>query len=198
MPSTEIRNPSTRTVKIQISVKKVTQILGVCIALLVTASTLGQLSKFYLGHVWVFGFVPRFALDGEGNVPSWYSSGTLLTICVLLAAISGFARQTGDSWWRYWSGLSALFLWLSMDEAASFHELLTSPVRRWLGAGGMFYWAWVVPGLMFIGVLAVVYMRFVLALPRFTRTLFILSALTFLAGALGVEMLVGPWVETRG
>ena len=91
-----------------------------------------------------------------------------------------------------------IFVYVSLDEAGRLHELAIEPLREHLGASGLFYWAWVIPAMFVIPVLAVAYLRFLIALPRPTRRLFVLAATLFLTGALGLEMLGGPWVETHG
>ena len=58
---------------------------------------------------------------------------------------------------------------------------------------GVFFYAWVVAGLLFVLVLAVGYLRFTIDLPEAYRRTFILSMGLFFIGAIGTEMLTG-WV----
>jgi len=57
---------------------------------------------------------------------------------------------------------------------------------------GMFYFSWVIPGAVLVGVVAVLYLRFVWSLARPTRAGFVATAVLFLGGALGMEM-IGAW-----
>lgn len=183
---------------VHLSPRVVRGALWVIVPGLVLASTAGQYAHYVLGHDHVFGAVERFSLDGEGNVPSWYSATTLLICAALLGFIAAARRQTGDRWWRHWGALSVLFLYLSIDEGASLHELAVEPVRNLLGVGGYLYWAWVIPGMVAVGLIGVSYRRFVRALPRETRRRFLWAAGLFVGGALGMEMLSGPWAEAHG
>jgi hypothetical protein len=182
----------------RISAARVAAVLVACVSVLVAASTFGQFSTYYLGHAHLFGLVNLLSLDREANIPSWYASTTLL-LCSALLGFIAMARRTGsDRRWRYWAGLSAIFLLLSIDEAASIHELSIEPLQQQLGLGGFFHWAWVIPGMLFVAVLGVVYLRFMLSLPRQTRVLFVLAAAAFVGGALGVEMLGAAWFTEHG
>ena len=56
---------------------------------------------------------------------------------------------------------------------------------------GYLLWLWVIPYGFAVLVLAAVYLRFLVRLSRTTRYYFILAALLFLGGAIGVDMLQG-------
>ena len=183
---------------VRISPRVVGRVMAVVVVVLVAASSAGQFSTYYLGRDHLLGFVERFSLDAEANIPSWYSSVVLLFCAVLLGLIAVARRTARDTWWPHWAALSVIFVYVSLDEAGRLHELAIEPLREHLGASGLFYWAWVIPAMFVIPVLAVAYLRFLIALPRPTRRLFVLAATLFLTGALGLEMLGGPGVETHG
>ncbi len=184
--------------RIHVSPSGVAKALTGTICFLVAASMAGQISALYFGRGTLFGMVNLFNLDREANVPTWYASVTLLACAVLLAFIAASKRQSRDSWWRYWAGLSAVFAYLSVDEGASIHELTIEPVRALLGTSGVLHWAWVVPGMIAVIGLGLLYLRFVLALPRSTRNLFIVAGSLFVGGALVVEMLGAGWFVQAG
>jgi hypothetical protein len=58
---------------------------------------------------------------------------------------------------RRWILLGVIFVLLSLDETASFHEMLIHPVRGRLNLEDIeiFHFAWVVPALALLGVLAI-------------------------------------------
>lgn len=178
--------------------RRVAVVLLCTVAALVAASSAGQLIVHLTGHDNVFGFVPRFSLVEEANVPTWYSSVALLACAALLAIVARTEREAGNRFVLHWNVLALLFLGLSVDEAAALHEMLIEPLRGALGVGGLFYFAWVVPALAALAVLGLAYLRFLVHLPPQTRRLFLAAAATFVGGAVGAEMAGGAWVESRG
>jgi hypothetical protein len=123
----------------------------------------------------------------------------LLLICSLwLGAIALHERQVGSGWWRYWVFLGAMFLLMSYDEAAGLHEKLIEPLRDLLGAGGFFYYAWVIPGIILVAIIFAVYLPFLFHLPPLFRWLSMLSGAIYVGGAIGVEMISGNYIEAYG
>lgn len=167
---------------------RVTRWLALTVGLLVVASSIGQAIRLRLGYTYAAGLIPLFYVDDEANVPTWYSSMTLLLAAALLLLIATTVRSRGDRTWRQWAALSAVFAALSLDEVAQIHELLIAPLRgRVGGADGYLYYPWVIPGAIFALAVAVAFARFLYRLPATTRTLFIVAGLVYVGGALGVE-----------
>ena len=176
---------------IHISAKTVARRLGVTVMCLTLAGILSGyfwLSKFSLPtSKW---FYELFNLDGEFNIPAWYSSFTLLFCSGLLKVIT--AMKTKDRYFVYWKTLSLIFLYLSLDETFSFHEILIIPsVRESLHLNPVFYETWVIPGAVLVGVFAFKYLKFLLHLPYKTRYLFLIAAIVYVGGGLGMEMVGG-------
>lgn len=129
-----------------------------------------------------------FNVNGEKTFASWYAS-TLLFLCALvLAAIAQVKRSKADAYTRYWSGLAWIFVFLSLDEAASIHETLSAPVREVLNVSGFLHYAWVIPVAAVLLVLIAIYLRFYLHLPRGFKIVLALSAVLFIGGAMGLEL----------
>src|SRR3982751_4790319 len=68
-------------------------------------------------------------LDGECNIPSWFSSCLLLVCALLLALIAAAQRQRPKAWFGHWLALALIFGFLSLDETAQLHELSIAPIR---------------------------------------------------------------------
>jgi hypothetical protein len=151
-----------------------------------------------LGHDTVFGLLRKFDLDAELNVPTWFSTLLLSIAAAALAYIGIRARREGDRFSAHWRGLAWIFLFMSVDETAGLHGLLTRPVREALHLSGTFHFAWIVPVGIALIVFGVAYTRFVWNLPRPTRELMVLSGLVYVAGALGGEMLEGGYQTAHG
>ena len=187
-----------RTHIIVIRQGKTTVILSIVVAMLVVASVAGQAIKLETGHDYVWGFVPQFCLDREGNVPTYFSS-VLLLLCACTLGTIAIAQRVGAGWYvRHWALLAVIFLLMSIDEAAGLHELLIAPVRKAYQLGGAFNFAWVIPGAIFCLYLTVHYWKFLLYLPRWTRVQVCVAAGLYVGGAIGLEMLGGWYAESHG
>jgi hypothetical protein len=132
-----------------------------------------------------------FSLSYEGNLPTWYSSSLLLACAVTLATIAP-AAPPGQG--RYWSLLSAVFGYLSIDEAVGLHEQLNEVVHT----GGPFYFGWILPAGAAVLLLGIAYLRFLRALPAETRRRFVVAGALYVGGALVMEVPLGLWTEARG
>lgn len=136
-------------------------------------------------------FIQLFDLNTERNVPTWFASLLLFTNALLLTLIAGATFQARDRWRWFWCGLALIFVYLSMDEAAIFHERVARPLREAFDLTGFLHHAWVLPAMACLLVFGVLYLRFALALPWRTFKLFAFAAVLYVGGALGVEMIGG-------
>jgi len=136
-------------------------------------------------------------LNGEGNLAAWFA-GMLwgvasLTALSLSRIVSGHSGLLSKRF--YWGALSVLFMFLSIDEVAQFHEgagRLAGPLFV-----GYPVYASAVIALLFALTVAMFTMRFILSLPRGIALSIFLAAAVFLTGAVGFESL-GALVEYRG
>jgi hypothetical protein len=176
---------------VAISPRQVSVVLGALVLAVNALSLAGQLAKHWLGHDRLLGFVRLFYVDGEGNVAAWLSSALLL-VCAALLALAGLDVRLERRDRRAWWGLAAVFLYLSIDETAQVHEMVVEPVRRLTGVGGpLLHVAWILPALVLVALLGVALAGFMARLPRGTRRRFVVSAVVFLAGAVGMELAGG-------
>lgn len=186
----------------QISLKPstVARILGAVACFLVLASIGGQFSKFVLGHGTLKGFVDLFNVDLEKNIPTFFSVLLLLFTSLLLALITLINRKKRTAHVLKWAILSSGFMFLAYDEAFQVHEKLIKPIRVLLGGEnlGVFYFAWVIPGIAVVLVLALFFLRFMLHLPTKTRLRFLVAVILFIGGAIGIELIGGSYAELNG
>lgn len=171
--------------------------LGV-IAALVTLSTIGQalLSIEQLDRRPFRGMLYFLYVDGEMRLPALYSSLALLTCAGALAAVAVAVGRTGDPALmrdrRAWAWLGGIFLLLTIDEALAIHERSIHPLRDAFGIeSGLLFYAWIIPGAIFVTVVGVAFIPFLRRLPSDTRTAMIISGCVFLAGAIGAEAVAG-------
>ena len=139
-----------------------------------------------------------FDPGAESSFANWYQSLTLLLASVLLGLLWIRHRDSTSGFARHWLGLSALFLWFSMEEVVDIHERLITPLARLARASGVFTFAWVILGIPFVLAFMAIYARFWLALPPEPRRQFLLAGALYVGGALIAEMLAGLLVNEFG
>jgi hypothetical protein len=135
-------------------------------------------------------FETFFKLTGEHNVPTLYSTVILLLAGGLLYLIHTTTSIQQDK--IYWFFLSMIFFFLAFDEALKIHEALSQLIRGSTTVeGSIRYGTWAIPYLIVTAIIGLLYLRFVLRLPTFTRNLIILSGVIFVGSAGGVELVEG-------
>lgn len=181
-----------------ISPLKVFKSLVAVIIVLLTANiiTLFLSSKF--DGFFVAVLFKIFNFDEEVNIPSIYSTGTLLFCAFLLLFIWLNIRWKAYKFKWHWFLLSLLFFFLSLDELASIHEMSIGAVREYFDFSGFLFYSWVIPYGIFTVVFAIVYIPFLLKLSRITRIYFAISFTLFISGAAGMELLGGRQHELYG
>jgi hypothetical protein len=75
-----------------------------------------------------------------------------------------------------------------------------STIARLLGGNnlGIFYYAWVIPGIALVFFLGCYFYSFLLRLPTKTRLRFLISAILYLGGCIGFELIGGKYTELYG
>ena len=140
----------------------------------------------YIGYKdWVH--VAFFDLDEEESFGTWLSAVMLLYAGRLLLRRARWARSQDDPWYRWWLVLAIGFHFLSIDEVVGMHEYLNTVVEST---------RWTTFGAAIVVVLAIAYLPFLLALPSRIRVLFIVAAVIYVGGAVGVE-LATDWYDVH-
>jgi len=165
----------------------------------VLASSVGQFSRFVLGHGDVKGLVHLFNLDAEENIPTYFQVLLLLFAALLLAVIGALNRAQRIPHASKWAVLSFGFLFMAYDEAFQVHETLGPPLRKMLGSNlGVFHHAWIIPYIALVVLIGSYFLRFLLHLPGTVRLRFLIAATAYLGGAVGMEMIGGRYAEVHG
>lgn len=185
-------------VLIPISIKKITLFLLAIFSILILGDLTGLVIKYQTGHDSVFGLIELFDLDHEQNLTTYFSTINLLISSLLLFIIANYKKINNQIFTKSWYVLSGIFLYLSVDEGAKLHELLMRPTEHLLGCKKVFYFAWVLPGLIAVSIFGLLYLKFFLHLPKKYKTLFFLSALIFVGGAIGIEIIDGHYASLHG
>lgn len=185
------------------AIRRILLWLSMAVGLLTAAGILSvfwsqvPLDDFYLVEARE-SFVRLFGLDHEANIPTWFSSALLLADAALLGWIAMSRRAREAPFWRHWSALALMFLFMSLDETAQIHEMLVRPTRHLLDLGGALHFSWVVPAGILMLIFGAAYFRFLRELPAGTGRLFLLSGTVFLLGALGMESLSALFATQAG
>lgn len=177
--------------------------LGVVALTLVAINMTLQTCRIVLQQQDIIG-LPMMSLDIENNVPALFSTLLLFAASAILACIALVERRRGGAETLKWAILTAGFLLMGVDESLSLHERLIEPLRGLLHDSlsvdhfGIFYFAWVIPGIALVVALGIYFLPFMRRLPTRTGAMLLVSAAVYLGGALGVELAEGWWREGHG
>jgi len=141
-----------------------------------------------LGHDFAWGVVPFFDFESENSVPTWFS--VMLLICAsAVSVLAGLkARRDDPRQTVYWYLLAGAFCFLSIDEQAQVHELLTYDI----GGSGDLYFSWVAIYGPLVLLFGLGMLRFLTLLPWRIALGFVCAGVIYVSGALGLEV-----VESR-
>ena len=166
------------------------RVLGTVALVLVLFSIGGQFSTYVSVDSLLAGIAPVFYVDVEQNIPTYFTVLLLLIAASLLAVIAMRNWKHRMSHVPEWVVLSLGFLFMALDEAFQFHERLNIPIGTLLGEGdlGVFYYPWVIPGIALVFVLGLYFLRYLRRLPATFRFRFLMAAILYIGGAIGVEL----------
>lgn len=125
----------------------------------------------------------RFDLGHEPSLPSFLSGLGLFCCAGMLLLL--FKLESPTRW--TWLGLGLLFVVLSCDEVIMLHEMINRPLLA-AGLGRWLLLPWVLVGAIFVLIVGIGCVPLLLSLDRRTRRYFVTSAVIFVFGALGMEM----------
>ncbi len=192
-----------------ISVSKIVfSFLILCVLLLILLSFSGTILVYILpdeelqstrihGGQSIMTLVNALNVDKERSISTWFSS-MILSLSGLISASIGFIHlRLKIKRGFHWISIGIIFFYISMDESLGIHEIAIDPFREITQAGGIFYFAWIIPALLILVILAIVYKRFIFDLPAMTRNLLLISAAVYLGGAIGMEMVGGYYLESN-
>jgi len=177
---------------IEIEAKKITRFFALVVIFLIFAHIVGYMLCLYVGQL-----CSIFHLDLEKNIPTLYSSVALLFSSFLLFVLCFFRKRNKLSY-AYWLTLGFVFLFLAIDETAAVHEKLIIPLRTALNTSGIFYFAWVIPYGIALVIFLIPTITNLFTLPKRIRLLFVAAGITYVSGALGMELLGGRHFELYG
>ncbi len=170
------------------------------IAILMAAASLACQYLKYFKQIDLSYLEKLLDVDTELSLPTIYSVLLLFSAALILILITRLKKEERSSFYRTWQILTLGFLYLTLDEGASLHEKLMTPIQNLLGDNmpAYFYFTWVIPALVGVGFLAVLFMKFLKSLPRKTSIGFALAGIVYVGGAIGMELLGGSYASQFG
>lgn len=177
-----------------INPKKVFLTLIRIIMFLLCANILGIVIKLNSENRYINGLFSLFDFDKEANIPTLYSSLTIMLASMILYSIALLDRRNGKPYIQ-WYGLAIVFLFLSIDEVSSIHERISPFIQDSFNLSGILYYSWVVPYSIFVILITGLYWKFLFKLPKRVFVLIILSGVIFLSGAIGFELIEARYDE---
>ncbi len=126
-----------------------------------------------------------FDVDEEESFTNWFSTIILFISSVLLFLIAHKKKLSHDPFKKHWYGLAWGFGLLSLDEVAGLHETLNTITD----------FAWTIPGAMVVFIVFLLYLKFLLSLPKPIRILFCIAGTVYVGGAVVVEHLADYYIE---
>jgi hypothetical protein len=141
--------------------------------------------------------IKLFDFNLEANLPTYFSSLILLCDGILLALIGSRYKALGEKFW-HWLGLSAIFVFLALDEMMQIHEQFRAPMEALFNTTGILYFAWFIPYVAVTIIIGIAYFKFMMRLPKSILKLFILAGVLFISGAVVMEAISGMHAEVHG
>lgn len=182
--------------------KRVVPILMTGALLIITISLFGTYVQLFIDstnvHRYIHHIIDKTNIDTELSVPAFYAV-LLLLISSSLCWFIAHNQPVSHPHRRHWFGLALIFLLLALDECVGFHEYLNvSTLKVYAPSSKFLRWTWVIPGALFSLSVGLMYIQFLRSLPRNTGGLIFIAGATYIAGALGVEMLGAAFYTTHG
>jgi hypothetical protein len=177
----------------QIKISSIIKLFAIVTFALLVLS-LGSNIYYYLTNDLAY-FKSLFDLDSEQNLPTRIASGLLIIASFLFFTVYAVKNRSKDKFRYHWFILSLIFFVMAMDESLMLHEQTSQFLR---GTISGLYFAWVIPGAIFVLLFAAAYLKFFLNLESRWKKLFFFSAFIFLSGALGMELVTNFYQNTAG
>lgn len=180
------------------------RLLGFLTAAALLMGALSFASRCYVhAHVGAFGKLGAFLVnlvnvDSEQSLPAWYSAGLLLVAGLSSGLVPTLRQTPSQPRALYWRVLGVALCGMSLDEYVEVHERAGHVLQDAWQLGGVLFFAWVIPGAALVVGFGLGMIPFLRGVPRRFRRLFIAAGLTYVAGAVGMELVSGMYAALYG
>jgi len=166
-----------------LTTRRIVVILSLITAGIVAVHVTTLVFMWGFGHDNLYGLTWLFDVDGEDNVPAFFSFAIMMYAVALLGYIAMHHRSGEKPRTAYWTALAIVFSYLAIDEGFEVHEHIAKFAAGWIGAHELRVYAWLVPyavgGIVFL----LVYARFLRQLRRIDAMRILRSGIVYVAGA---------------
>lgn len=173
---------------LSISISKTLKYLFAAMAVLFVLNAAVHVIYEVTGHDNLMGLRRLFDFYSEANMPTFFSTMLLLFAAFLLYL--NFHADPQDSDRYYFLALSAVFVFLTLDEFTQLHELVGAITDRTSAASltPTNKHTWIFWGGSLVLLVGFFFFRFWLRLDKKTRILFFIAGVVYVGGALGFEV----------
>lgn len=141
------------------------------------------------------GAIAALDVGDEVSIPTLFETLLFLVAGLLALALTRLDCQGHTGRVRL---LGIVMIALAIDESASLHERAGSALRDAFSTGGILYYVWVVPAVVFAGLVALWEIPWLRSLPAGIRRSVVAAGALFVMSAGGLELLAGPGDEVDG
>lgn len=182
-----------------VSAKFVLKVLFAIITIFLVLHLLSSYRIYFMEPSWGRQLHVRLDLNSEVSLPTWFSQSLLMLVSLLLGVVAYKKHQTKDRDRRYWALLSVVFLYLSIDEGATLHELTVGPIKETVNTSVSYLtFSWVILAIPLLLLFGLIFINFWRHLPNKTRWLFAAAFSMYVGGALGLEMIEAHYAIVVG
>ncbi len=168
-----------------LTIDRFTMLLVAIAVTLVAISLLSRFAGTGLG---------RLDVDIENSVPTLWASLQLALLTVVCGLVA-LADRTAGLPARGWIAVTACVGFIFLDESLVIHEELIEPLRERFETDGLLTFAWIVPYLGLVVVVACLLLPWFRRLPTVTQKRLVIAVAIFLTGAVGAEATGGLIVD---
>jgi len=174
---------------VNFSRRKIIQFLAIIALILILIHIIILAIYFDIANPDKFDFVPMFDLDMEDNLPTLFSTLLMFISAFLFYGLSKISIKEKKTDRPFWLGLSLIFTFLAFDENLQIHESIGDLTEQFIHTSGYLYYPWVISYSILVLILGLFYIRFFWRMEKTISRYFITSAIIFLSGAIGFELL---------
>jgi hypothetical protein len=135
-------------------------------------------------------FFRKTNFNTEKNLPSIFA-GVLHFIAAFYLALIAKADLKIEKSKIFWWSMSAIFIFLGLDEILRIHERIEGGATFIDETFGFFLYNWIVYYGIALIILGTIFIKPLLSLPRKTLYQFIAAGVIFVSGAIGIENITG-------